>query len=54
MNSIENRMAAEIIEEISRLLDPEYIHLKIIAPIEKAAASFNIDTKSSMTHKNFL
>jgi hypothetical protein len=54
MNSIENRMATEIIEEISRLLDPEYIHLKIIEPIEKAAASFNIDTRASMTHKNFL
>jgi len=54
MNSIENRMAAEIIEEISRLLDPEYIHLKIIAPIEKAATSFNFDTRVSMTHKNFL
>jgi hypothetical protein len=54
MNSIENRIATEIIEEISRLLDPEYIHSKIIEPIEKAAESFNIDTKSFMRHKNFL
>jgi hypothetical protein len=54
MNSIENQMANEIIEKISRLLDSEYIRQKIIEPIEKAAESFNIDTRASMTHKNFL
>ena len=47
-------MVNEIIEEISRLIDPEYIHLKIIEPIEKAAESFSINTKSSMTYKIFL
>jgi predicted nucleotidyltransferase len=54
MNSIENQMANEIIKKISRLLDSEYIRQKIIEPIEKAAESFNIDTRASMTHKNFL
>ena len=54
MNLIDNRLVAEIIEEIYRLIDPEYIHSKLIEPIEKAAESFNIDTKASMTHKGFL
>ena len=54
MNLIDNRLVAEIIEEISRLIDPEYIHSKIIEPIEKAAESFHVDASVSMTHKNFL
>jgi hypothetical protein len=54
MNSIDNLKANEIIEEISKLIDHAYIRLIIIEPVEKAAESFNIDTRASMTHKNFL
>ena len=54
MNSIEKRIATEITEEISRLIDPEYVQVKIINPIEKAAESFHTYASASMTHKNFI
>ena len=47
-------MVNEIIEEISRLIEPEYIRQTTVEPIEKAAESFEAKTRAPMTHKDFL
>jgi len=53
-NSEFKRKAIAIIEEVFEKTGEEYLQLRIDGPVEKAAASFNFDQDSPITHQTFI
>jgi hypothetical protein len=52
-NSEAERRAATIIREVFELISEEYLQAWIEAPIEQAAASFEFDQSTPVTHQRF-
>ena len=53
-NSEGKRKANAIIEEVFEKAGEEYLQLRIDEPVEKAAASFEFDQDSPITHHTFI
>jgi hypothetical protein len=53
-NSELKRKAAAIIEEVFEKTSEEYLQSRIDEPVEKAAASFEFDQDSPITHQTFI